>query len=73
MVAARDDADALLSAPSSLGILDRDVDRVVALGHPHLVTGTLVIALGRHPVVHLGVSAYDPTVGDDVLDAALVG
>ncbi len=73
VVAARDDADALLSAPSSLGILDRAVDRVVALGHPQLVTGTLVIALGRHPVVRLGVSAYDQTVGEDVLDAARAG
>ena len=73
VVAARDEADALLSAPSSLGVLDRAVDRVVALGHSDLTTGTLVIAVARHGVVDLGVSAYDPTVGDDVLDAARAG
>jgi nicotinate-nucleotide--dimethylbenzimidazole phosphoribosyltransferase len=73
VVAARDGADALLSAPSSLGVLDRAVDRVVALGHPDLTTGTLVIAVGRHPVVELGVSAYGPAVGEDVLDAARSG
>jgi nicotinate-nucleotide--dimethylbenzimidazole phosphoribosyltransferase len=73
VVAARDDADCLLSAPSSLGILDRAVDRVVALGHPDVTSGTLVIAVGRHPVVELGVSAYEAAVGEDVLDAARSG
>jgi len=73
VVAARDEADSLLSAPSSLGILDRALDRVVALGHADLTTGTLVIAVGRHPVADLGVSAYHPAVGEDVLDAARAG
>ena len=73
VVAARDGADVLLSAPSSLGVLDRAVDRVVALGHADLTSGTLVIAVGRHPVTELGVSAYDAEVGEDVLDAARSG
>jgi nicotinate-nucleotide--dimethylbenzimidazole phosphoribosyltransferase len=73
VVAARDAGDALLSAPSSLGVLDRAVDRVIALGHPDLATGTLVIVVGRHAVAELGVSAYDPAVGEDVLDAARAG
>ncbi len=73
VVAARDDADSLLSSPSSLGVLDRAVDRVVALGHACLTSGTLAIAAGRHGVAGLGVSAYDPAVGEDVLDAARVG
>jgi len=33
IVAARDAADELLTVPSSLGVLDRALDRVVALGH----------------------------------------
>ena len=73
VVAARDAADRLLTAPSSLGILDRAVDRVLALGHRQLEAGTLVIAVGRHGVVELGVSAYEGSVGDDVLDAARAG
>ena len=73
VVAARDAADTLLSAPSSLGVLDRAVDRVVALGHPDLTSGTLVLAVGRHSVVELGVSAYDAAVTDDLLDAARAG
>lgn len=73
VVAAKDDADRLLTAPSSLGVLDRAVDRAVALGHRHLTTGALLIAVGRHRVVDLGVSAYRPTVGEDVLDAARAG
>ncbi len=73
VVAARDDADCMLSSPSSLGVLDRAVDRVVALGQARLTSGTLVIAVGRHGVAGLGVSAYDPAVGEDVLDAARAG
>jgi len=73
VVAARDGADVLLSAPTALGVLDRAVDRVVALGHAGLTTGALVIAVGRHRVVELGVSAYDATVGENVLEAARAG
>ncbi len=73
VVAARDAADRLLTAPHSLGVLDRAVDRLVAAGvHPPL-TGSLVLAAGRHPVTSHGVSAYGPYVTDDVLDATRAG
>lgn len=73
VVGARDQVDTLLTTPSSLGVLDRAVDRAVALGHPGLTGGTLVVAVGRHRVVELGVSAYDGAVTEDVLDAARSG
>lgn len=73
VVGARDDADTLLSTPSSLGVLDRAVDRAAALGHAGLASGTLVLAAGRHRVSELGVTAFAPTVTDDVLDAARAG
>jgi nicotinate-nucleotide--dimethylbenzimidazole phosphoribosyltransferase len=73
VVAARDSADALLTPLGSLGVLDRAVDRVVALGHPQLSGGTLVLVGGHHPVAELGVSAFHPDVTDEILDAARAG
>ena len=73
VVAARDAADTLLTAPGSLGVLDRAVDRAVALGHSGATTGTLVLAAGRHAVAELGVTAFPASVTDDVLDAARAG
>jgi nicotinate-nucleotide--dimethylbenzimidazole phosphoribosyltransferase len=73
VVGARDQADTLLSPPSSLGVLGRAVDRVAALGAGELAGGTLVLAFGRHPVSALGVSAFADRVTDDVLDAARSG
>jgi nicotinate-nucleotide--dimethylbenzimidazole phosphoribosyltransferase len=73
VVGARDEADTLLAVPGSLGVLDRALDRLVALGHGGLTGGTLVLAVGRHPVAELGVSAYAPQVTDDLLDAARAG
>ncbi len=35
--------------------------------------GALILAAGRHRVVHLGVSAFDPSVTDEVVAASLVG
>ena len=70
VVRARDQADPLLTPPGSLGALDRAVDRVVALGHPDLTGGVLVLAGGSHPVARHGVSAFDPAVTADVLAAA---
>lgn len=73
VVAARDQADGLLTPLGSLGVLDRAVDRVAALGHGGLTGGTLVFVGGRHPVARLGVSAFAPSVTDEVLAAAAVG
>ena len=73
VVAARDDADQLLTPLGSLGVLDRTVDRVCSVCPEPPTGGTLVLVGGRHRVVELGVSAFDPSVGDDVLAAARAG
>ena len=73
VVAARDTGDDLLAAPDSLGVLDRAVDRVLALPGPPPGTGTLVLAGADHPVAALGVSAYPASVTSDVLAAARAG
>lgn len=73
VVSARDSGDTLLTPPGSLGVLDRAVDRVLALGHQRLLGGSLVLAVGRHPVAELGTSAFRSRVGDDVLEAAQKG
>lgn len=73
VVSARDEADALLTPVGSLGVLDRAIDRVVALGHGGGQGGTLVLVGGHHLVAELGVSAFAATVTDEVLDAARAG
>jgi nicotinate-nucleotide--dimethylbenzimidazole phosphoribosyltransferase len=73
VVGARDEADRLLTPPGSLGVLDRAVDRVVALGRGDTTTGTLVLAGATHAVTALGVSAFPDSVTADVLDAARAG
>jgi nicotinate-nucleotide--dimethylbenzimidazole phosphoribosyltransferase len=73
VVAARDQADRLLTPPGSLGVLDRAVDAVVALGGAAVSGGTLVLAAADHPVASRGVSAYSPDVTRDVVRAAVAG
>lgn len=73
VVGARDQADRLLTAPGSLGLLDRAVDRVVALGRGQVTGGTLVLVAADHPVTSYGVSAYDGSVTRDVARAAVAG
>jgi nicotinate-nucleotide--dimethylbenzimidazole phosphoribosyltransferase len=73
VVAARDGADRLLTPPGSLGVLDRAVDRVVALGRGDLAGGVLVLAAADHPVAALGVSAFGATVTRDIVGAAVEG
>lgn len=74
LVTATDDADGLLSPPESLGILDRVVSRVEALGRGRLpLGGTLVLAGASHPVTAHRVSAYPERVTQDVLEAAVAG
>ncbi|HEY0561220.1 MAG TPA: 5,6-dimethylbenzimidazole synthase [Frankiaceae bacterium] len=72
VVAARDGGDALLTVPGSLGVLDRAVDRVLALGRP-VAGGTLVLAAADHPVAGLGVSAFPAGVTADVTAASVAG
>jgi nicotinate-nucleotide--dimethylbenzimidazole phosphoribosyltransferase len=73
VVAARDAADRLLTPPGSLGVLDRAVDRVVALGPPAPRSGTLVLAGADHPVTAHQISAYTTGVTADVIAAAIAG
>lgn len=73
VVEARDSADALLTPPGSLGVLDRTIDRVAALPHPGLGTGTLIVVGADHPVARLGVSAYRVEVTREVMTAAVAG
>jgi len=73
VVAARDQADRLLSAPGSLGVLGKAVDRVVALGKTRLDGGTLVLVAADHPVTGLGVSTYPSSVSAEVLEATMAG
>lgn len=77
VVEARDDADARLTPPGSLGVLDRYVDRLGAAasrrqGDPG-ARGALLLAVGRHPVTAYAVSAFADSVTDDVLAASRAG
>jgi len=73
VVGARDRADRLLSPPGSLGVLDRALDRAVALGHSDARSGVLVLAAADHPVTEHGVSAYAARITRDVARAAVAG
>ena len=73
VVGARDEADALLTPPGSLGALDRAVDRLGALGLPVDAPVTAVIAAAGHPVTRHGVSTYDDGVTREVLEATVAG
>jgi nicotinate-nucleotide--dimethylbenzimidazole phosphoribosyltransferase len=73
VVAAHDDTDRLLTPPGSLGVLDRAVERCLALGRGDMTSGTLVLAVADHPVAALGVSAYPADVTGQVLRAAYDG
>jgi nicotinate-nucleotide--dimethylbenzimidazole phosphoribosyltransferase len=78
VVRVRDGADELLSPPSSLGVLDRAIDRVLALANVEQPVrdqawGTLVLVGADHAVTAQGVSAYPSSVTRDVLEAAVAG
>jgi nicotinate-nucleotide--dimethylbenzimidazole phosphoribosyltransferase len=76
VVGARDDADALLTPPGSLGLLDRCVDRVEAAAHERArvaPTGQLLVVAGRHPVTAHRVSAFADSVTEDVIAACEAG
>ena len=73
VVSVKDEADRLLTPPGSLGVLDRVLDRVLALGHQNLAAGTHFLVGADHPVTEHGVSAYDPSVTAEVLAAAVAG
>lgn len=73
VVAARDEADRRLSPVESLGVLDRYVDKLLALDTSPVAGGTLVLVGADHPVAALGVSAYSASVTRDVLRATVAG
>ncbi len=75
VVAAHDLADVVLSPPGSLGLLDRVVDKVLAVRPGGLSPngGVMVIAAADHPVAAFGVSAYDPSVTRTVAEATAAG
>ncbi len=73
VVGARDQADTLLTPPGSLGVLDRALDRLVALGTSAVETASLVLVAADHPVTRHKVSTYPSTVTREVLEATVAG
>lgn len=73
VVRAHDAADQLLTPLGSLGLLDRLIDKILALRLPELEAGTLVLVGADHPVVRHGVSAYPASVTSQVMKAAISG
>jgi nicotinate-nucleotide--dimethylbenzimidazole phosphoribosyltransferase len=73
VVGARDQADTLLTPPGSLGVLDRALDRLVALGISSVERASLVLVAADHPVTRHAVSTYPSTVTREVLEATVAG
>ena len=73
VVAARDQSDVLLTSPGSLGVLDRAVDRLCALGLSGDSPVVAVLVAASHPVTRHGVSTYDDSVTREVLAATVAG
>jgi nicotinate-nucleotide--dimethylbenzimidazole phosphoribosyltransferase len=73
VVSVRDERDRLLTTPGSLGGLDRALNRITALRHPHPDRGVLVIAASDHPVTGHSISAYSSSVTREIVDATLAG
>ncbi len=73
IVGTRDHADRLLTPPGSLGVLDRAVDRLGALGIPPEAPVRFVLVGADHPVTGYRVSTYADEVTRDVLEATVAG
>jgi nicotinate-nucleotide--dimethylbenzimidazole phosphoribosyltransferase len=73
VVDARDQADRLLTPPGSLGVLDKALDRLVALGIETVEGGSLVLVGADHPVARYMVSTYPVSVTREVLEATVAG
>lgn len=73
IVGTRDHADRLLTPPGSLGVLDRAVDRLGALGLVPQAPVRFVLVGADHPVTSHRVSTYADDVTRDVLDATVAG
>jgi nicotinate-nucleotide--dimethylbenzimidazole phosphoribosyltransferase len=73
VVEAHDQADLLLTPPRSLGVLDKALDRLVALGMRSVEKASLVLVAADHPVTRYAVSTYPSTVTREVLEATIAG
>jgi nicotinate-nucleotide--dimethylbenzimidazole phosphoribosyltransferase len=73
VVAARDEADELLTPPGSFGALDRVLARLRSLGVTSASEARLVLAGSDHPVTAHGVTTFPASVTREVLEAALAG
>ena len=73
VVGARDEADILLTPPSSLGTLDKALERLAALGVREPANASLVLVAADHPVTRYGVSTYPKSVTREVLEATVAG
>ena len=73
VVAARDDAHRLLTPPGSLGVLDRALERLDALGIDGAEPVQAVIAAADHPVRGRGISTFAASVTREILEATLAG
>jgi len=73
VVEAHDQADRLLTTPGSLGVLDKALDRLVALGLQTVEKASLVLVAADHPVTRYAVSTYPSTVTREVLEATVAG
>jgi nicotinate-nucleotide--dimethylbenzimidazole phosphoribosyltransferase len=73
VVAGRDSGDDRLTVPGGLGVLDATVNRMLALSPTPPTGGTLIVAAADHPVTRHGVSAFLPSVTEDVLTATRAG
>ena len=73
IVCARDEADALLTPPGSLGLIDRALDRLGSLGIVEVPRSRLFLVGADHPVAQLGVSTYGVEVTREILEASVAG
>ena len=73
VVGAHDQADRLLTTPGSLGVLDKALDRLVALGVQAVEKASLVLVAADHPVTRYAVSTYPSRVTREVLEATVAG
>jgi nicotinate-nucleotide--dimethylbenzimidazole phosphoribosyltransferase len=73
VVEAHDQADRLLTPPGSLGVLDKALNRLAALGVRAIEGSSLVLVAADHPVTRYGVSTYPSRVTREVLEATVAG
>ncbi len=73
VVKAHDQADRLLTPPGSLGVLDKALDRLAALGTRAIEKASLVLVAADHPVTRYAVSTYPSSVTREVLQATIAG